>query len=302
MTYDEFFNKYNGKTKGYPTDSSFNGECLSLVKLYIKECFGIDAPPSGSNSAYGYWSNFPNPLPTIFDKVENTKTLVPKKGWICIWEPTASNSYGHIDIVHDNEATTSYFNGFDQNYGGRQAHIVKHNYTNVQGFLVPKEIMDCLVPNTPEWKAKFDELVSKSTKYDALAKEGVTQVADIQKLRDISNEYRTLKEKAEQESKAVRDELTMVKQEISGKLGSTQDLPRMLGAIDEIVNTIDQLTTKNKISDETLRDNETTITNLKAEVKRLELILQANNSLSQSTMYDMLLELFNRIVKILKKG
>lgn len=181
MTYDEFFNKYNGKTKGYPTDSSFNGECLSLVKLYIKECFGIDAPSSGSNSAFGYWSNFPNPLPTIFDKVENTKTLVPKKGWICIWKPTTSNSYGHIDIVADNEATTSFFNGFDQNFGGRQAHIVKHNYTNVQGFLVPKENMTS--DEIAVKKSDFENLVKKSTMLDEiLSKYGI---ADAQALYNM---------------------------------------------------------------------------------------------------------------------
>ena len=32
--------KYNGKIVGYP-DGQYVGECLSLAKLYIKECFGI---------------------------------------------------------------------------------------------------------------------------------------------------------------------------------------------------------------------------------------------------------------------
>lgn len=60
-TLEQFLSDYLGKSKGYP-EGSFVGECLSIVKIYIKECFGINPPPSGTNSAYGYWSNFPNPL------------------------------------------------------------------------------------------------------------------------------------------------------------------------------------------------------------------------------------------------
>ena len=108
MTTQEFKNKYAGQTLGYP-EGNYVGECLSLVKVYIKEMFGINPPPSGSNSAYGYWSNFPNPLSDVFEKVPNTPELIPQAGWIGIWKPTASNSYGHIDIVADDTATTSYF-------------------------------------------------------------------------------------------------------------------------------------------------------------------------------------------------
>ena len=65
ISLQEFLTKYLGQSKGYP-DGSYVGECLSIVKLYIKECFGINPPPSGTNSAYGYWSNFPSPLDTVF--------------------------------------------------------------------------------------------------------------------------------------------------------------------------------------------------------------------------------------------
>jgi len=61
-TLEQFLSDYLGKSKGYPDDNSYKGECLSIYKIYIKECFGINPPPSGTNSAYGYWSNFPNPL------------------------------------------------------------------------------------------------------------------------------------------------------------------------------------------------------------------------------------------------
>src|SRR3972149_1447582 len=113
MTLQQFIDKYNGKTKGYPNDSSYYGECLSIVKLYIKEVFGINPPPSGSNSAYGYWSNFPNPLGTVFNKVANTPTGVPKKGDIPIWNTNVGGGAGHIDIFISGDVNS--FTGFDQN-------------------------------------------------------------------------------------------------------------------------------------------------------------------------------------------
>lgn len=296
MIIQQFIDKYIGKTKGYPTDADYNGECLSLVKLYIKEIHGINPPPSGTNSAYGYWTNFPNPLGTVFTKVEYKDGVIAKKGWIAIWKPTIGNKYGHIDIVVK-DGDQDFFSGFDQNWNGRQAHLVSHNYENIEGFLAPKETMADTIQLD---KATFEKLVKNSTAYDSLVAEGISQPQDIQKMRDTTNEYRTQMEKAQQEAKACRDELTLMKQEVAGKLGSTQDLPRILGAIDEIIGTMDQLTRKAKDSDEAIRQYEVTVMDLKAEVARLQLLLKANNSLSQASMYEMLLELFNRIVKILK--
>ena len=132
---DEFVEKYKGKTVGYP-EGSYVGECLSLCKLYIKEIFGIDPPPSGSNSAYGYWTNFPNPLPTVFDKVQNTLTAVPQKGDIPIWNTSVGGGYGHIDIFVSGDVNA--FTGFDQNWNGRQAHLQSHDYTNIVGWLKVK--------------------------------------------------------------------------------------------------------------------------------------------------------------------
>jgi len=136
MTLDKFLTKYLGQTKGYPTDSSYKGECLSIVKLYIKECFGINPPASGSGSAYGYWSNFPDPLGTVFKKVPNTPDLVPKKGWIVVWKPWSANKYGHIAIV-DEGSTKTVLKNFAQNWTSRVFQRESQNYNNVVGFLVP---------------------------------------------------------------------------------------------------------------------------------------------------------------------
>jgi len=132
---DSFVKKYEGKTKGYPNDNTYQGECLSIVKLYIQEVFGFNAPPSGSNSAYGYWQNFPSPLNNYFIKVPNTPQGVPTKGCIPVWNTSMGGGYGHIDIFLEGDVNV--FTGFDQNWGGRHAHKVLHDYNNIVGWLAP---------------------------------------------------------------------------------------------------------------------------------------------------------------------
>lgn len=136
MTTDQFVSKYLGKTKGYPTDNQYLGQCLSIVKLYIKECFEINPPASGSGSAYGYWSNFPSPLGTKFKKVLNTNDLIPEYGWIVIWKPWDTNEYGHIAIV-DKGCTKTVLKNIAQNWTSKIFQRESQNYNNVKGYLVP---------------------------------------------------------------------------------------------------------------------------------------------------------------------
>lgn len=141
MTPQDFINKYLGQTKGYPDDSQYLGQCLSIVKLYIKDVFGINPPPSGTNSAYGYWSNFPDPLDTVFERVLNTTDLIPEYGCIAIWKPWTSNPYGHIAIV-DKDCTQTVLKNLAQNWTSKVFQRESQNYNNVIGFLKPKgEIM-----------------------------------------------------------------------------------------------------------------------------------------------------------------
>lgn len=136
ISFDEFIAKYLGQSKGYPTDSNYKGECLSIVKLYIKECFGIEAPASGTGSAYGYWSKFPNPLNTIFEKIEHVSGLIPQKGWIAIWKPWEENECGHISMVTDNCISKILFN-YAQNWTSKIFQLEKTSYNNVIGYLKP---------------------------------------------------------------------------------------------------------------------------------------------------------------------
>lgn len=162
-TFDQWVQDYEGKTVGYPTNNSYYGQCLSLTKWHIKEVYGIEPPASGCNGARCYWSLFPSPLGTVLKKVPNTPDLIPKRGWIAVWNGNVGGGAGHIASVLS--ATINNFTSLDQNWGGTQAHRVTHTYDNVEGFLAPigeEETMTTLytylgVNNDEEAKTKLKQ-------------------------------------------------------------------------------------------------------------------------------------------------
>lgn len=290
MTLKEFIDKYTGKFVEYHSFGSGSlNQCVDCANQYIVEVLGL-TPIIGTSA-----QDFPSKDKVNYEYILNTPTGQPTPGDLVIFK--SADKVGHISI-HVKNISTNLFTSFEQNFPtGSPCKLVNHNYVNVLGWMHPKETMADTIQLD---KATFEKLVKNSTAYDSLVAEGISQPQDIQKMRDTTNEYRTQMEKAQQEAKACRDELSLMKQEVAGKLGSTQDLPRILGAIDEIIGTMDQLTRKARDNDESIRQYEVQVTDLKAEVARLQLLLRANNSLNQASMYEMLLELFNRIVKILK--
>lgn len=189
---DEFVNRYSGKEKGYPTDSYYQGECLSIVKIYIKEVFGINPPPSGSNSAFGYWSNFPDPLGTIFERVPLSANEKPFKGCIPIWSTNVGLGYGHIDIFLSGD--NNGFNGFDQNWDGRKAHIQGHTWGSVVGYLKPK--LEEIKPEPLE--------ITLSTKIPPIDNKEVQQIiaeldAKDRRIYDLENQLDSIGKKKESE-------------------------------------------------------------------------------------------------------
>ena len=230
ISLDEFIDKYKGKTVCYP-EGKYCGECLSLVKIYIKEVFGIDPPASGCNGARCYWSIFPSPLDSIFEKVPNTPNLVPKKGWVAVWDGSVGGGAGHIAIVADDKATKSTFNSFDSNWGSKTAQIVTHNYNNVYGFLVPKgnNMSDMYngydLSNRESMKVAVDILVRvqkgefvEKSKLDELVKiktaELSSKISDYEKqIKILNTQIETLKK----DVASLNDELEKCSQEVPGQ-------------------------------------------------------------------------------------
>ena len=195
ITFDEFIQKYDGKIWGYPTINDYPSQCLSLTKWHIKEVYGIEPPASGCNGARCYWSIFPNPLGTVLKKIPNTPDLIPKRGWIAVWNSNVGNGYGHIASVLSANVNT--FESLDQNWNGKQAHRVIHNYNNVYGFLAP------LNESEGDDMSDYDEAIRKAVAYDSVCevlKQPTTTSKEetVKKLSEIiSDKERYLRERNE---------------------------------------------------------------------------------------------------------
>jgi len=269
MTLNEFISKYSGKTIGYPGDS-YKGECLSLVKQYMKEMFSFNPPASGCNGARCYWSIFPDPLSKYFTKVPNTPTGVPKSGDIVIWNEKAGGGYGHIAIV--TEASVNSFKSFDQNWGGRHAHIVTHDYSNVYGWLTPIKSEQGGGQMNIDPKI-FEELVGKSTKYDEFVKAGFSNPTAIkQKIDNLEKDKKNLeKDKKELEGKLNDAAL------YAGKLET--DLEKSQSAVST-------LETDKKELQGTIKQRDERIKVLEAENERLSNAMDAEISTDYQTNED----------------
>lgn len=301
---DKFIEDRDGGTYGFP-DGQYVGECLSLAKLFIQEHYGIYPPASGCNGARCYWSMFPDPLGTVLKKIPNTPDLIPKKGWIAVWNGNAGGGYGHIGMV--TEANVNEFVSFDQNYYGRQAHLVKHNYNNVDGFLAPlNEETPSPEPQPPTSGCKVldwtgiedpDESIEKLIKYlgqkDSKSNWGSDRGAgylgqEREKNRILTEENEALKQqntKLTEELVDTRGEVTSAKTSFSNlqktynnfisqlakKLGTAGDESSIIGEVERMLSS--ESDTSKKVKDlqkaMDVREGEykTEINTLKSEIE-----------------------------------
>ena len=146
MTLDNFINKYMGKATDY--DGVYNAQCVDLIKLYLRDCFGIRAGTWGN--AVDYYRYFKNKnwagyerMNEAFEIIPNTPDFIPVKGDICVFGEYFSKNHnnGHIGIATD-KCTVNKLYIYDQNAKGKNdpMKISTYGYTskNFLGVLRPK--------------------------------------------------------------------------------------------------------------------------------------------------------------------
>ncbi|MBQ7203443.1 MAG: CHAP domain-containing protein [Eubacterium sp.] len=136
MTFDEFVKRYNNKAVDY--DGTSGVQCVDLAKLYIAKVIG--ATPQSIGDAYCYYDDYEDTyLKKYFDRIPYKKGVKPQQGDLVVWGKyyNGSSRYGHIAIA-TGEATGSYLYTYDENYGVKKMHKVKHNYKGLSGYLRPK--------------------------------------------------------------------------------------------------------------------------------------------------------------------
>jgi hypothetical protein len=130
----------NWKGKGINFDGAYGNQCMDLAEQFNRDVVGapriggnaIDAPHLASKDHY--------------DWIPNTPTNFPLKGDLVVWNYTP---FGHIAVAEVGNPVT--FDSLDQNFpmqgytdkngnfiGTGVAHIERHHYAHVIGFLRPK--------------------------------------------------------------------------------------------------------------------------------------------------------------------
>lgn len=137
MTTQEFIEKYTGKKLDW--DKAYGGQCVDLFRFYIHEVMTTQQP-KGVVGAADFWTGYDSDpiLKDNFTKIANTPDGVPQEGDVIIWNKKAGGGFGHIAVFIKGNANT--FTSFDQNWRALNVcEPTEHNYTNVYGWLRPKE-------------------------------------------------------------------------------------------------------------------------------------------------------------------
>lgn len=133
MSFDNFVRAYLGKAIDY--DGAAGKQCVDLIKLYLKHCFGILAGAWGNAHAYYDYFSIRPELKANFVRIKNSRKFVPMKGDICVWSKNM-NKFGHIAIATGTGDTDS-FESLDMNWGKEAARYVTHDYDFFLGVLRP---------------------------------------------------------------------------------------------------------------------------------------------------------------------
>lgn len=175
LSLSQFVSTYNGKS--VDVDKAYGYQCWDLAALYSQKCVGVPASagyglPTGDGCAAGVYYNFLPPLPTYYTRIANTVNALPKPGDLIVWKYglAGSGGCGHIAIVLS--ANWSGFTSFDQNWGGKYAHKVSHNWNQVAGWLRPKR--NVTSSTTPASTVLYYTIVSGDSLGKIAAKYGTT--------------------------------------------------------------------------------------------------------------------------------
>lgn len=144
ITFDQFIQDKTGQVLLYPPNpKKFLGECYQNFNFYNRDVVG--APDYLAPLAHMIFTNFEkSPLAPFYDKIEYTSGATPQKGDVVVWSKDLPGSGEAGHVAPCTRPGVIIFESFDSNWGGKQAHLVEHDFSYVLGWLRPKKgrVMD----------------------------------------------------------------------------------------------------------------------------------------------------------------
>lgn len=111
------------------------GECVALVQKYANEVLGVSGAPV---FPVDFAKDMVNSRPDAFTWVANTPTGVPPYGSIVVFNGRVGGGYGHTGIAIEGSDTNQVRIIQQNDPFGSGVSIKTYPYTNVSGWLVPK--------------------------------------------------------------------------------------------------------------------------------------------------------------------
>lgn len=136
LKFSEFVKKYLGKATDY--DDYAGVQCVDLAKLYIDKVLGVK--PQSIGNAHAYYDDYEDTyLKKYFNRITYKSGVKPQKGDLVVWKVgyNGKSKYGHIAIA-TGKYNNVYIYTYDQNYGEKKMHEVRHTFKGIAGFLRPK--------------------------------------------------------------------------------------------------------------------------------------------------------------------
>jgi archaellum component FlaC len=211
MTLTEFKNKWLGKPADY--DGQYGNQCVDLYRFYVKEVLGYPQSP-GVGGAAEIWDSADPKYYDFITNDPNNLTQHPEPGDIVIWNRRMGGGFGHVAINLRATGTELSLLETDGTTGSGLVQQKIRSYTNVIGWLHPKELMAdplqvCLTDREKFWKER-DELLSALGATDVEG--GKSAIAGLKsRITDLTNQLGT----AQAEVKNREEQVSRLKQQVS---------------------------------------------------------------------------------------
>lgn len=193
MTLEELKNKLLGKRIEFHSyGAGAYNQCVDLVNYYINTV--LDTSTKDYTEIIGTNAKDFNTKydPEDFEWIVNTPDAVVQRGDIVVWNGRVGGGVGHVAIALSGDVNS--FQSLDQNWSQvERVTLETHNYTNVSGWLRPKNVVQTVTISQKE----LDEIrLARDTHYN-----------DLQKEKEITSKQKETIDNLTKDLKATEDKL-----------------------------------------------------------------------------------------------
>jgi len=184
-------------------------QCMDLSYLWIF-ILGIPKSTIQHGQASEIWTGANDITRQYFELIPNTIEALPQAGDIVVWS-TKYGKYGHVGIA-TGDSTQNNFMVFEQNNPiGTNAHVQSRSYTNVSGWLRPKNV---IIESTPQWLNTLLQEVNLT----------IENESDIRILFEKAKKYNDEVKMLQEQIKSANEQLADKSLEVSRLVGTNETL------------------------------------------------------------------------------